>query len=636
MRCRRLLTCVLALITALTVTASAGAAPLSASFGSAAPFPSRVLIVSAPAGYPVTAGTLHVREDGTRVRGLSVTPLSAAHKGDFGVILVVDTSESMKGAPLGQAMLAARTLAAERTGNQALGVLEFNHSISPVLPLTSSTPEISAALSKTPVLGGGTRIYDATETAIQQLHDAGVAASTVVVLSDGADLGSKQTQQSVAASAAANHVRVYTVGVKDRSFTPRTLTSLANATHGSYTASDGAGLRTVFTRIESELTDRYLVKYRSGQGLDEKVQVRVSVDGISKTWTGIYATPPYSHAAASEAKGHGAKPPFWTSTLALVAVTLICATLLVGGLFTHLVRPMRRHRLRRRIAEFTTVGIETHERDAQRTGGAGVGPAGVAGGIDRWLGRFALWAPFKEDVDVAAMQRSPADLVLLTGLVTLTVAVLAALLIGSALIAMPVLLVGPAVLIGVVRHKASRQRLLFSEQLPGHLEAVGSAMRAGHSVFAAIAAMAEDAVDPTRREFDRAVADERLGVSVDEALRPIARRMRSPDVEQLALVAALNQRTGGNMSEVLDLIADAARERADLRRELRALTAQARMSKVVVTALPVGLLAILTLINPSYEAPLFTTPGGIVVLCLAAGLVCAGWFVMGMLVPSEE
>jgi tight adherence protein B len=148
--------------------------------------------------------------------------------------------------------------------------------------------------------------------------------------------------------------------------------------------------------------------------------------------------------------------------------------------------------------------------------------------------------------------------------------------------------------------------------------------------------MAEDETDPTRREFQRAVADERLGVPADAALRPIARRMRCSDIEQLALVATLNQRTGGNMAEVLDVIAAGARERADLRRELRALTAQARLSRGIVTALPVGLLAVLTAINPSYVSPLFNTTGGIIALCVATGLVMTGWLVMRAMVPSEE
>jgi tight adherence protein B len=160
-------------------------------------------------------------------------------------------------------------------------------------------------------------------------------------------------------------------------------------------------------------------------------------------------------------------------------------------------------------------------------------------------------------------------------------------------------------------------------------------MRAGHSVVAAIGSMADQAVDPTRREFQGALIDEQLGLPLDAALRPIARRMACPDIQQLALVATLNQRAGGNMAEVLELIAEGARERADLRREIRTLTSQARMSRWIVTGLPVAVLGLLLLIRPAYLSPLVHTTAGIVVLCVATGMVLLGSFVMRLLVPQE-
>jgi tight adherence protein B len=148
--------------------------------------------------------------------------------------------------------------------------------------------------------------------------------------------------------------------------------------------------------------------------------------------------------------------------------------------------------------------------------------------------------------------------------------------------------------------------------------------------------MAEDATDPTRREFQSAVADEQLGVPIEAALQPIARRMRCSDIEQLSLVAALNQRTGGNMAEVLDLIAAGVRERAELRRELDALTAAARLSRWIVTGLPPGVLLVFIVIRPAYVRPLFHTAGGTLALCIAAGLVVFGSLVMRMILATGE
>jgi tight adherence protein B len=624
----RLLASLVVAAAVLTPATAAGAAPLSASVGNGAQFPARTLVVSAPGGRPLTSATVHVQENGTAVGGIAVTPLSTANRGDFGVILVIDTSESMKGPPLRQAVIAARTLAGERSGNQELGIIEFNHSSTVVLPLTSDPNEITSALARAPEMGVGTHIYDTTLQAIEQLHDARVVAGTVIVLSDGQDVGSHADQQAVAAVAAADHVRVYTIGVSDPSFTPSTLATLATATSGSYTESSAGGLRTVFTRIESQLTSRYVVRYRSSQPYGSRVKVSLGVDGIPGSWHGSYSAPPAAPLAAAPSS-HRPSDSFWASTLALVLVALVCASLLVAGLFIHLVPRSRKHALRRRIGEFTAT--ESHEPAPVQ-----IRSVHLAERVENWLSRFAWWPKFKEDVDVAGIQRGPAELVLMMALGTLTTGILISLLVGSPLMALPILLIGPVLLSGGVRQRANRQRRAFADELPGHLEAIGSAMRAGHSVFASIAAMAEDATDPTRREFERAVADERLGVPPDAALRPVARRMRSSDIDQLALVATLNQRTGGNMAEVLDVIADAARERAELRRELNALTAQARMSRGVVTALPVGLLALLTMINRNYVSPLFTTTAGIFALSVATGLVVTGWFVMRALVPSEE
>jgi tight adherence protein B len=562
------------------------------------------------------------------VQGLAVTPLATANQGDFGVMLVIDASQSMAGAPIRQAMLAAQTLAAQRSGRQEIGVIEFNSTSRQVLPLTSNAASINAALSHTPELAFGTHIYDATRLAIEQLHASGVAAGSVIVLSDGADVGSTVTQQTVASAAAGDHVRVYTVGVDDRDFDPSTLRGLARASFGSYTSSSVAGLRQVFSTIESQLRSRYLVRYRSTQPGGHRISVALWVAGVPGVWTGRYASPA-PPVPPARPRSHAGSTPFWTSSVAVVIVAFMCAVLLVGGLLAYLVPLSRHHGLRQRISAFTQES-EVDQVDPVPT------RSGLAERVDTWMHRFARWPRFSEEVEVGAIERSAAEILLMTVMATLLSAVLVAVVSGIALTSLPILLLGPVVMVAVVRARAERQRRLFSDQLAGHLEEIGSAMRAGHSVIASVSAMADDAVDPARREFQRAIADEQLGVPLEAALRPIARRMKCADIEQLALVAGLNQRTGSNMAAVLDVIADGVRERAELRRELDALTAQARLSRWIVSCLPFGILALLAVIRPAYVAPLFNTTGGAIALTIAVVLVILGSLVMRMIVAPQE
>src|SRR5207249_11754989 len=114
-----------------------------------------------------------------------------------------------------------------------------------------------------------------------------------------------------------------------------------------------------------------------------------------------------------------------------------------------------------------------------------------------------------------------------------------------------------------------------------------------------------------------------------------ARRMDSAEMDQVALVAALHHRTGGNMAEVFDAVADGLRERAELRRDLQALTAQARLSRWVVTALPPVLLGVIWVLNPGYTRPLFHTSIGRILLVVAAVMVFLGSLVIKRIVEIK-
>src|SRR5207237_8206060 len=119
-------------------------------------------------------------ENGKRVRGAKVVPASV--QGPFGAILVIDTSNSMHGAPIRGAVDAARAFAARRNVNQRIAVLAFNSSNELVLPFTSSQERIRGALSHAPPLAQGTHIYDAVGQAISLVQGASLQNGTVVLL----------------------------------------------------------------------------------------------------------------------------------------------------------------------------------------------------------------------------------------------------------------------------------------------------------------------------------------------------------------------------------------------------------------------------------------------------------------------
>jgi tight adherence protein B len=244
------------------------------------------------------------------------------------------------------------------------------------------------------------------------------------------------------------------------------------------------------------------------------------------------------------------------------------------------------------------------------------------------LERTRWWEQFKEDVDIARIDHAPVELVGFTALASIGSAVVLGLAFGSPAPSFLALLLGLLALWAFVKRQLRKQRELFAEQLPTHLQELASAMRAGHSLVSGLTSMARSAPEPSRGEWARVLADEQLGRPLDEAMRPLGRRMASDDIGQVALVAALHQRTGGNMAEVLERVADSVRERGELRRELKALTAQARLSRYVVTGLPPAVAGAIALLNPNYIRPLFDTTTGLTLLFVAVGLLIGASLVM--------
>ena len=153
---------------------------------------------------------------------------------------------------------------------------------------------------------------------------------------------------------------------------------------------------------------------------------------------------------------------------------------------------------------------------------------------------------------------------------------------------------------------------------------LAQSLRSGHSLVGAIAVVSETASEPTKSELARIVSDEHLGVPLDDALTACVQRMKNRDLDQVAVVALIQRDAGGNAADVIDQVAFNVRVRQELRRLARTLTAQGRMARWILTALPVSLFFLLLLINKDYLSPLWTTTYGIMALIISVIMVTIG------------
>jgi tight adherence protein B len=617
----------LAAAAALAVAASASAARSFQITEARSSFPERAYVLSLPQRMHLHPGQVQVLENGQVVPGLSVEASETASAKQFGVVLVIDASQSMEGKPEEAALAAARAFAAQRRPHEQLAVITYNVTPRVVLDVTTDQAKIDAALSKRPPFMFGTHSADAVVKAIDLLKAAHITAGSIVVLSDGQDhrgyhdTAKHETEQSAAKAARAAHVRVFTVGLRSHFFDPKTLRHLAADTGAQYSeAVTPAQLRAIYSSLGLKLAREYVIRYTSTAGPGRHIKVAVRVQGLEGVATSAYTTPKLHIKGAGKAKPYHSSflHNLFTSPLMTIFIALLAAALVAIAVIAFASGWTRGTLIRKRMAEFVSMPAPEKERPS------GVLADKIEGGTEKVFERTGWWGRFAADLQFADISTSPERIVLFTFIGTFLTIWLLSVIIHSLLIA---LVIGIFIPFGVriwIKRKVDRKRRLFAEQLPDNLQVLASALRAGHSFIGALSVVVDDAPEPSRTEFRRVVADEQLGVPLEDALHVVVERMESRELEQVALVASLQRQTGGNTAEVLDRVTDTIRERFELRRTVRTLTAQGRLSRWVVSLLPVFLLLVISLLNPHYMHPLFATLPGRIALVFAAAMVVMG------------
>lgn len=189
--------------------------------------------------------------------------------------------------------------------------------------------------------------------------------------------------------------------------------------------------------------------------------------------------------------------------------------------------------------------------------------------------------------------------------------------------------------LALARRAVRRRMVAFDAQLPEILDLVASSLEAGQSVAQAVELVVAEVDDPAASEFAKVLTATRLGVPFIDALAEMAERIGSRDLDWSVQAIAVQQRTGGRLADVLRIVAEVMRSREELRRELRALTAEGRLSAYVLTALPVAFAAFLGFANPGYLHPLFSTAFGVVLVVGASIAMALSYLAMMRIVRIE-
>ena len=597
-------------------------------------FPTVGLTFSLQESAELAAEDVQVTEDGAPVEGpLTLQPLDEAGV-SVDVVLVVDTSGSMLGEPLASAVAAATLFIQGLPEQVRIGVVAFDEA--PHV-LQRPTRDHSAAFEAVTTLSarGETALYDAVLRSAQLFRGDG--QRNIVLLSDGGDTVSRSSLDSAVRAVQASDATIFAVGLRTPETDVQALRRLARATEGRYAPAETADLTAVYQGLASELSNQYVVRYRSTSPAGSEVSVGVSALGASDAALVLIpkAEPPPK--PAPEPPSVPASEPLLTGPVGM-AVTLGLTFL---ALFTLLVmllgagmRQRREQVLARRVA---AVGRpkETGGTEGSSSGSRVWLPEGLVATAQRAADASGLGKGLDAKLERAALPLRPGEFVLSMVLTTLAGALVGAALFRDALFVLLSALAGGVLPVLFLSIKIDRRRAAFEAQLPDILRLLSSSLRAGHSFLQALDMVAKEIAQPAKQEFSRVVAEIRLGRPVDEALVAVADRIGTEDLKWAVMAVNVQREVGGNLAEVLDTVANTVQERETIRRQIKTLSAEGRLSAWILGTLPFLFAAYLMLINPGYIGELFSTQVGVYMVIGAGTLFVAGVLWMRKMVKID-
>jgi tight adherence protein B len=288
--------------------------------------------------------------------------------------------------------------------------------------------------------------------------------------------------------------------------------------------------------------------------------------------------------------------------------------------------------LEKRLDQYATREVEMME---QRKKGKGGDDAGITGRLNRALTARGASGDVATQLAQADLKIKVSEYMLLN-----VASVLVAFLIGYVLFRSLFLAIAAAVF-GYFAPRMyvaqrTRQRLhAFSDQLSDAINLLANSLRSGYSLLQSMETVSNELGPPLATEFGRVVQEIALGLSTEQALANMLRRIESDDLDMLVTAINVQHEVGGNLAEILETIGHTIRERVRIKGEIRVLTAQQMITAYLISFLPVGLGMILYVINSDYIGLLFSEPCGWIMVTIAATIIIVGFVIIRKIVDIE-
>jgi tight adherence protein B len=544
------------------------------------------------------AAAFTVRENG-RERPVEAARITAL---DLEVVLAIDTSGSMRGRAMEAAKAAAVAFIDTMPDGTRVAVHAFDSTPRVVMDFTQDRPALVATVRELEA-GGETALYDAATGVVDAFADREPSARSLVLLSDGGDTVSTADRDATVRRLADSGIAVHAIELQSAENDRAALEALAAPSDGTVTAAeDPDALAASYEAVAEDIANQYLLRYTSAAAGSTAIEVGVDAGGVSAGSSRAIDLPAASGLAAFFGSRAGliSGAALWYVALALVILALLAP--------------------RERVAQIRGTAARLAE------GQTGLSELAARASLfaQRTLQRRGKERGLNTALERAGITLRSGEFAVLVGCGTIAgfaIGLLLRGLLAGLLLAALVILASRA----IVSVLGSRRQAKFADQLGETLQLLAGSLRAGYSLMQAVDAVAREADSPSSEEFRRLVVEARLGRELSEALRAMDARVDSEDFGWVLQAIEINREVGGDLAEVLDTVAGTIRERNQIRRQVKALSAEGKLSAYVLMALPFGVGTMIAITNPSYLAEL--TQGGLLgygLLGMAALLMTAG------------
>jgi tight adherence protein B len=601
--------------------------------------PSKVEVVFRYDGKPSDVAGLAVKENGKDVKATDARTLGNSGVQE-GVVFVVDTSASTDGsATLAESKSAIKTLVDQLPGDTQVALVAAGSDALVSQRFTTDRAAFDKQLASLTPEGDGA-MWEGVVRGASLVTDVPAMVGSMVVVTDG-NTGTGTPFSDAQAAVISAGTTVDSFGVQGGKLGGEAH-QLSQVTDGVYKETTKAtDLTGLMASVAPQLSGLYHFTYPSAttQGVND-----LTVTVGNATTHGSYVVG--SDASGASALAYQAPPKSdgvsswfqnnFGKSLAVV-LGLIAAGLGAYAIISLLVKDD--DGLESRLEPYSGNYVVHADEDADAPADRGMAQTAVMQRAVELTRQFAEQRGFLDRVE-SALERADLPLrapeaMLFYGAGSLVVSVLSLLLTHNFFIFVVMLAIGALLPPAALNFLADKKRRQFEAMLPDTLQLLASTLRAGYSLMQGVEAISQEVDEPMGRELRRVVTEARLGRPLEDALEAVAGRMDSKDFAWAVMAIRIQREVGGNLSELLMTVAETMTQRERLRREVKTLTAEGRISSYVLGLLPLALGVVMYVLNHDYMTVMFNETIGRIMLAGGAVLMVGGFVWMQKIVKID-